>query len=113
LLKIKFVEAKQAGDVETCRQIMTQLKKSESPNKAEKTSGATTKASIIAAKSDDATVTYTVEDLKTKPLGLDHSKLETYLNDKQFRAAFKMPKAQFSKLPKSKQDSLKISLGLL
>jgi len=56
--------------------------------------------------------TYTLAELRAKPAECDPAKLETYLSDTAFKAAFKLEKAQFSKLPAWKQEEFKKKLGL-
>ena len=60
----------------------------------------------------DSTPKYTLAELRNRPAGLDQKKLESYLSDIQFKAAFKVDKSAFYKLPPWKQDELKKKLGL-
>jgi len=51
--------------------------------------------------------TYSYEELKTHPAGLETSHLEMYLSDAEFSTVFKMDKQAFVKLPAWKQQNLK------
>lgn len=69
-------------------------------------------ASKPAAGSEGPTQTYTLAELRRRPRGLDEKKLETYLSDADFKAAFKIERSAFVKLPTWKQEDLKKKLGL-
>lgn len=64
------------------------------------------------AESTNGGKTYTLAELRKKPEGLDDKKLESYLSATAFKAAFRLEKAQFYKLPTWKQDEMKKKLGL-
>jgi villin 1/advillin len=57
---------------------------------------------------------YSAEALKKKevPEGVDSSRKEDYLEDKEFEAIFKMKRDEFAKLPAWKKDNAKKSAGL-
>jgi len=58
--------------------------------------------------------TYSYQDLVEKkyPKGLDGSKLETYLSDKDFEDVFAVTKPEFEAYPLWKREGLKKDLGL-
>ncbi|XP_063946445.1 villin-4-like [Daucus carota subsp. sativus] len=68
------------------------------------------------ADDDEELVTYPYErltKLSNNPVtDIDVTKRETYLSSKEFREKFKMAKAAFYKLPKWKQNKLKMALQL-
>jgi len=55
---------------------------------------------------------YTLAELRNRPRELDDKKLESYLSDSDFKAAFKVDKADFNRLPNWKQEEMKKKLGL-
>jgi len=55
---------------------------------------------------------YTLDELRAKPRGLDSSKMEQYLSQRDFFTAFQMTKGEFGNLPLWKQEEKKQKLGL-
>lgn len=56
---------------------------------------------------------YPYEDLKANKIAnVDPSRKESYLNDAEFQAVFKMGRVEFDKLPKWKKDQTKKAVGL-
>jgi len=56
-----------------------------------------------------------VDNIKTKvsaDKSLDATKLETYISDKDFTLVFEMPREEFQKLPKWKQEAKKKAAGM-
>jgi len=56
--------------------------------------------------------TYSLEELKSKPDGVDVLKLETYLTESDFMALMKMSRKEFQILQPWKKTELKKSVGL-
>jgi len=56
--------------------------------------------------------TYTLEELKQKPKGLDPQRYEFYLTDEEFFAVFEMGKEAYEQIPQWKKDILRKKHGL-
>jgi len=69
-------------------------------------------AELTAAMSAASPRVYTLDQLRGKPEGLDHSKLEIYLSDAEFNRALGMTKAAFAKQPAWKQNDARKKLGI-
>jgi len=59
-----------------------------------------------------STYSYTVLTKKPPPVGVDSTKLETYLTTTEFCNVFGMTEREFSNLPRWKQNNLKKQKGL-
>jgi supervillin len=55
---------------------------------------------------------FTLEELKEKPEGVDMGKLETYLCDEEFENLLQMTRPEFCRLQSWKQTELKKAVGL-
>jgi len=110
-LKAKFIEAKKAGDTETVKAIMAQLKAMDAANKAA-AAGATAAAPAAPTVTYPSDKKWTLAELRGKPPGLNHAKLETYLSDAQFKAVFKMTKPEFLAMAPARQQKFKEALQL-
>ncbi|KAM9956083.1 hypothetical protein ACTFIW_005939 [Dictyostelium discoideum] len=55
---------------------------------------------------------YTLEELKKKPANIDHSNLEIYLSDEEFKAVFNCERSELAAMPTWKRNNIKTKLGL-
>jgi len=58
------------------------------------------------------TKSYTLEELKKRPQGIDTAVLESYLSPVDFKKSFGVTLAEFNKLPGWKKTEMKKKLGL-
>eukprot|EP01105_Mastigella_eilhardi_P018355 TRINITY_DN423_c0_g1_i5.p1 TRINITY_DN423_c0_g1~~TRINITY_DN423_c0_g1_i5.p1 ORF type:complete len:297 (+),score=82.79 TRINITY_DN423_c0_g1_i5:204-1094(+) len=57
-------------------------------------------------------LTYTIEELRTKPAHLDNTNLESYLSDADFEKYFGKTRQEYNKMPKWHKDKIKKDLQL-
>jgi hypothetical protein len=56
---------------------------------------------------------YSLGELQKKPAEVDHTVLEQYLSDEEFKSVFKIDKKTFGQMPEAKRSAAKKIMGLL
>lgn len=56
---------------------------------------------------------FSLQELQQKPADVDHTALEQYLSDEDFKAVFKIDKKTFAQMPEQKRNAAKKIMGLL
>lgn len=108
VLKARFVAATAQKDQAALKEIMGVFTEFE----AQKKMKIARKTQAQLREQPSGVKQWTLEELKQKPEGLNHARLEMYLNEADFKAIFKINKSAWKDVPETKKKRLKNEVGL-